>query len=354
MKKYIYTAMITLLLAGAVVVPSVQAATTPNDAMIEQIKALMAKVEELQKQLATIRGEVKSVLKEGLSEGMSDADISKLQELLATDPTIYPEGRKTGYFGPLTKEAVKRFQARHGLEITGKVEGETHDMLEEYLHEGFGDRIPEGLLKAPGISKKVEDRFKLGCDKREGGGKGMGPLCKKWKMEHKDDNKNNGVDDEDEMDDEDENDGEFDIEVEVEDGETTVEFTFDGEDYEITVDSTNLDDVLDAMADTINEGDDARDLDEDLADAIKVELEDEEDVTVKSSADEAIQDAGDAIDDAHTEVDNANNKKAKNKVGDAEDLLEDALVAFDDEDYEKAKDLAKKAENLANDAVDGL
>ncbi|QQR65283.1 peptidoglycan-binding protein [Candidatus Kaiserbacteria bacterium] len=137
MMKYIYTAMITLLLVGAVVVPGAQAATTSNEAMLEQIKVLMAKVEELQKQLSTIRGEVKSLIKDGLEEGMTDTDITKLQELLATDPTIYPEGRKTGYFGPLTKEAVMRFQTRHGLEVTGKVNGETRDMLEEYLREGI-------------------------------------------------------------------------------------------------------------------------------------------------------------------------------------------------------------------------
>lgn len=362
MMKYIYTAMITLLLVGAVVVPGAQAATTSNEAMLEQIKVLMAKVEELQKQLSTIRGEVKDLIKDGLEEGMTDTDITKLQELLATDPTIYPEGRKTGYFGPLTKEAVMRFQTRHGLEVTGKVNGETRDMLEEYLREGFNGKVPEGLLKAPGIAKKVEDRFNLRCDKHEGSGKGMGPLCKKWKMEHGDDDRDDDVEDEDEMDDEDEDemddedeDGEeFDVEVEIEDGETTVEFTFDGEDYEVTVDSTELDEVLDTVADVIDDGDDASDLDDDLSDAIEAELEDAEDDSAESDAEKAIEDAGDAIDDAREASDDADNEEAGDKVDDAEDVLEAALAALEDEDYEEAKDLAEEAEELADDAMDIL
>lgn len=271
MKKYIFSGIVTLLLVGTVTVPHItQAETSTNTQMLEQIKALMAKVEELQKQLAVLRGEVKSVLKDGLSEGMTDADIAKLQELLATDPTIYPEGKKTGYFGPLTKEAIKRFQARHGLEITGKVDEETKDMLEEYLHEGFGGTIPVGLLKAPGIAKKVEDRFLLGCDKRHGGGKGMGPLCKKWKEEH---GKNTDDDSDDENDDDsDEQEDAFHVEVEVEDGDAVVSFKFEGKRYEVDVDGTNIDDVLEEVADELDV--DVADVDEDLADAIESELED--------------------------------------------------------------------------------
>lgn len=426
-KKYIFGGVITLLLVGAVVVPSAQATTTSNEAMIEQIKVLMAKVEELQKQLATIRGEVKSLIKENLAEGMTDADITKLQELLATDPTIYPEGKKTGYFGPLTREAVKRFQARHGLEITGKVDGDTHDMLEEYLKEVYGDKIPAGLLGAPGIAKKVEDRFRLGCEK--GDRHGMGFFCKKWKMEHGDD------DDEDEMEDEDddsnddgfdveveiedgdttvsfkvdgvskevtvknstdlddvldavadkikdgddasdldedladeieaeladaedsaddEENGEFDVEVEVENGDTTVSFTFEGEDYDVEVnDSTDLDDVLDAVADAIDDGDDASDLDEDLADDIENALDDSTEV---ADAQDAIDEAQDAIDDARDAIDDADGdtEPSDDMVDDAEDKLAEAEKALEDEDYEEAKALANDAENLADDAVDLL
>lgn len=56
-----------------------------------------------------------------LQEGMSGADVSALQSFLAADPTIYPQGLVTGYFGPLTFAAVSNFQARSGISAVGRV-----------------------------------------------------------------------------------------------------------------------------------------------------------------------------------------------------------------------------------------
>jgi peptidoglycan hydrolase-like protein with peptidoglycan-binding domain len=46
---------------------------------------------------------------------MTGGDVTKLQELLAKDKELYPEGKVTGKFGPLTEEAVKRFQKKYDL-----------------------------------------------------------------------------------------------------------------------------------------------------------------------------------------------------------------------------------------------
>lgn len=56
-----------------------------------------------------------------LKLGESGSDVAMLQEVLATDPTIYPEGKITGYFGSLTAAAVKRFQIKSGLAAVGMV-----------------------------------------------------------------------------------------------------------------------------------------------------------------------------------------------------------------------------------------
>ncbi len=56
-----------------------------------------------------------------LEFGMSGSDVSSLQAFLATDPTIYPQGLVTGYFGSLTKAAVINFQARNGIATVGRV-----------------------------------------------------------------------------------------------------------------------------------------------------------------------------------------------------------------------------------------
>lgn len=53
----------------------------------------------------------------------TDADttgeVTRLQTILAKDPSIYPEGKITGYFGPATLAAIKRFQVKHALAKEG-------------------------------------------------------------------------------------------------------------------------------------------------------------------------------------------------------------------------------------------
>ncbi|HEY4515306.1 MAG TPA: peptidoglycan-binding protein [Candidatus Paceibacterota bacterium] len=49
-------------------------------------------------------------------------EVSKLQTLLSKDPTLYPEGQVTGYYGALTQRAVQRFQCKHGIVCSGTPE----------------------------------------------------------------------------------------------------------------------------------------------------------------------------------------------------------------------------------------
>jgi peptidoglycan hydrolase-like protein with peptidoglycan-binding domain len=46
---------------------------------------------------------------------MQGDQVSLLQQYLARDISIYPEGKISGYYGALTKKAVSRFQDRYGL-----------------------------------------------------------------------------------------------------------------------------------------------------------------------------------------------------------------------------------------------
>lgn len=156
--------------------------TTTTSAQITLLESLMKQIQELQKKLAELTGqaqEVRASLRADLKEGVSGDDVKKIQELLATDPTLYPEGLKTGYFGKLTSEALKRFQARHELEVTGTMNEETRDLLEEYLSENGNAGIPPGFLRAPGIMKKIEMRLVDGCEHK---GEGKAAFCNKLKM----------------------------------------------------------------------------------------------------------------------------------------------------------------------------
>jgi hypothetical protein len=57
--------------------------------------------------------------------GQRGEEVLNLQKILKEFPEIYPEGYVTGYYGPLTQNAVKRLQARCNLPETGIVDEAT-------------------------------------------------------------------------------------------------------------------------------------------------------------------------------------------------------------------------------------
>jgi peptidoglycan hydrolase-like protein with peptidoglycan-binding domain len=58
-----------------------------------------------------------------LAFGMRSSDVYRLQQLLATDSDIYPEGIVSGYFGAKTLEAVQKFQIKYGVVSSDKDTG---------------------------------------------------------------------------------------------------------------------------------------------------------------------------------------------------------------------------------------
>jgi hypothetical protein len=57
--------------------------------------------------------------------GQRGEEVLNLQKILKEFPEIYPDGYVTGYYGPLTKNAVKRLQAKCNLPETGIVDEAT-------------------------------------------------------------------------------------------------------------------------------------------------------------------------------------------------------------------------------------
>ncbi|MCH8244655.1 peptidoglycan-binding protein [Patescibacteria group bacterium] len=70
-----------------------------------------------------------------LSFGSRGIEVTKLQALLASDPSLYPEGLVTGWYGPLTTEAVWRFQEKVGIVPSGEVDEATQLKLNELREE---------------------------------------------------------------------------------------------------------------------------------------------------------------------------------------------------------------------------
>ncbi|MBI4132956.1 MAG: peptidoglycan-binding protein, partial [Candidatus Sungbacteria bacterium] len=66
-----------------------------------------------------------------LRVGSRGADVRVLQQLLAQDPTLYPERKVTGYYATNTRAAIRRFQERYGLPVTGSVDTATRTKLNE-------------------------------------------------------------------------------------------------------------------------------------------------------------------------------------------------------------------------------
>lgn len=123
-----------IALALGVFVPAfafAETASTTASAQLAQIQALQAQINLLQQQQQGAIANLVSTFR----QGSSGDQVAILQALLAADPSIYPEGTVSGFFGKLTAQAVKRFQKKHGLEQVGNVGPKTLKKLQEFLLE---------------------------------------------------------------------------------------------------------------------------------------------------------------------------------------------------------------------------
>jgi len=80
---------------------------------------------------SSVASSISPVFTSTLIRGMSNENVKRLQTLLATDPSIYPEGTVSGFFGPATERAVKAFQTKYGLSPVGQVGPQTRAKLAE-------------------------------------------------------------------------------------------------------------------------------------------------------------------------------------------------------------------------------
>jgi hypothetical protein len=345
------------------VVPAAQAetSTTTNvSSLLETVKSLLAKVEDLKKELAKVRGEIneangdiREAIKDGLKEGMTDEDIKKVQELLASDKSIYPEGKVTGYYGQLTKEAIKRFQTKHNIAVTGELDAETKELIEEYFGERTNGKYPQGIFHAPGILKKIQTNF---CERKTSSFGGW--FCRGW--DWNDDEDDDADDDSDDDSDDDDTETDFKVTVTIDRGDTTVKFTVDGDEHTVELDNTtSLGRVLTEVADELDTS--VRKLDKELVDQIKKALaeaiEESDDVT-EDEAEDHILEVQDMIDELQEDIDEADEDvdtdDAQEALDDAQEKLDDAQEELDSNDFNDADKLADDAEELAEEAADLL
>ena len=105
-------------------------------AALSQVEASMAK-----------KWQESGGIKRELKPGSAGSDVTLLQYALMRDPAIYPDGRTTGYFGRLTSDALKRFQAREGIVETGILDQRTREKINDLYFLDFCP-APEGIPPA--------------------------------------------------------------------------------------------------------------------------------------------------------------------------------------------------------------
>jgi hypothetical protein len=71
-----------------------------------------------------------------LDLGQSNNNVTSLQTFFADNSALYPEGLITGYFGGLTGNAVKRFQAQYGFDQVGRVGPVTLEKINSLIATG--------------------------------------------------------------------------------------------------------------------------------------------------------------------------------------------------------------------------
>jgi len=115
--------------------------------------------------------------KEDLKVGSRGDEVRELQKCLAKFPEIYPSGEVTGYFGNLTKKAVKAFQEKFREDIlepfglkegTGKVREKTREKLNEVCFERKKEEIKLEFNLATGkdsLLVKTAEKIKENLEK---------------------------------------------------------------------------------------------------------------------------------------------------------------------------------------------
>jgi peptidoglycan hydrolase-like protein with peptidoglycan-binding domain len=105
---------------------------------------------------------VSAIFTKSLDIGMQNDDVKRLQQLLATDSEIYPEGLVTGYFGRLTQSAVQKFQKKYGVVSEndsgyGYVGPKTRAKLQEVFAKGL--EIAKEILEESPASSTAESQI---------------------------------------------------------------------------------------------------------------------------------------------------------------------------------------------------
>ncbi|MDD2935601.1 MAG: hypothetical protein PHX25_04000 [Candidatus Pacebacteria bacterium] len=133
-KTFVIPAMIGTFLFGLAVPAQAALNSSQINSIIQLLESFGADQSIINNVRVSLGGETVSVtpicekvyLKYNLYLGVKDSetegDVTKLQRFLANDPDIYSEALVTGFFGPMTEQAVKKWQSKQEIVSSGSPE----------------------------------------------------------------------------------------------------------------------------------------------------------------------------------------------------------------------------------------
>lgn len=153
------------LTVAAALIPAFVSAATVEE-LTAQIQALLQQVTTLQQQVGgtTQTGAVQTtaattgtslqcpLISRNLKKGMSGTDVTRLQQFLALDPSIYPEMQVTGFYGALTEAAVKKFQCKYNIVCDGAPETTGYGVVGPRTAALMALQCPGGSVSTPSAS----------------------------------------------------------------------------------------------------------------------------------------------------------------------------------------------------------
>lgn len=171
MRNIFTNKVISFLFAGSVLVASPLSvyADHTNEHTIEQLQAqitaLQAQITVLLQQLDSSSGSTKSIAPVscprftynfylGMEDNDTEGQITELQKILAVDSEVYPEALITGYYGPFTEQAVRRYQKKHSIVSSGSPDttgyGVVGPATRARLSQGCGQTVvPPPIIPSP-------------------------------------------------------------------------------------------------------------------------------------------------------------------------------------------------------------
>ena len=127
------------------------APAVPTSATVDKVALLKQQIANVQAVIAqklalagsavnSVVGGAVSLLTRNLGTGDRNDSVKTLQQLLARDKDIYPEGLASGLFGPATTRAVQKFQMKYGLikSVKDLGSGQVGPKTRAKLNELFG------------------------------------------------------------------------------------------------------------------------------------------------------------------------------------------------------------------------